>query len=142
MILRVQAAQATLDQFKERPLKLGLRDCVRMTAAHLRRLGYRIKLPPSGSYRSRRQAVKLLADRGFANLAEALDGLGLERIPPAAAVVGDIVQLPAIDELGALTIAMGNGRVAGYHAAALKNGAVVMQPKEFAGAWRVKPVIA
>lgn len=139
MIRRVAASQATLDQFGARPLQLGTADCVRMTAAHLRRLGYNVKLPPSGSYRTPRQAMKLLAARGCATLADALDQLGLERIAPAAAIVGDIVQLPAVDALGALTIQLTNGRVAGYHADALDRGAVVMQPSQFAAAWRVRP---
>lgn len=138
MIRRVAAAQATLDQFKVRRLRLGLNDCVRMTAAHLRRFGYTVKLPATGAYRSRAKAEQLLADRGYADLGDALDALGLERIAPAAARVGDIVQLPAVDALGALTIALGNGRVAGYHADVPKGGAVVMQPREYVAAWRVK----
>ncbi len=139
MVRRVAAAQATLDQFKDQPLKLGVRDCVRMTAAHLRRMGYQVKLPPSGSYRTPRQATKLLAERGYASLADALDAFGFERIAPAAAVVGDVLQLPSASELGALTIALGNGRTGGYHADALDRGAVVMQPKAFANAWRIPP---
>ena len=135
MIRRVAAAQATLDAFKDKPLKLGERDCVQMVAFHLRRLGHRVKLPPKGSYRTRKTAVCLLAERGHADLAAAVDALGLEVIAPAAALVGDILQLPAVDELGALTIAMGNGRVVGYHEHAA--GAVVMQPRETIRAWRV-----
>ena len=138
MIRRVAAAQATLARFKDHPLKLGVRDCVRMTAFHLRELGYKVKLPPSGSYRTRAKALELLAGRGYANLAQALDDLGLERIAPAFATVGDIIQMPATDELGALTIALTNGRVIGYHEHAA--GAVVMQPKLFEGAWRVQPL--
>lgn len=140
MVHRVAAAQATLNRFRDQPLRLGLNDCVRMTAFHLRKLGYTVKLPPSGTYRTPRQALKLLKERGYGDLGAALDALGLERIPPAAAVVGDIVQLPAVDQLGALTIAMGNGRLAGYHADALDRGAVVMQPKAFESAWRAPPV--
>jgi len=136
MIRRVAAAQATLDRFKDKTFRLGMHDCVRMAAHHLRRLGYTVKLPPAGAYRSKRQAMKLLGDRGYGDLAAALDALGLERIAPAAAVVGDIVQMPAEDELGALCIAMGNGRVLGYHQDA--PGAVVMQPAETVAAWRVR----
>lgn len=139
MVLRVAAAQDTLHRFRDRPLKLGLNDCVRMTAFHLRKLGYRVKLPPSGAYRTPKQAIKVLAERGYGDLAAALDGLGLQRIAPAEAVVGDIIQLPAVDQLGALTIVMGNGRVAGYHADVLDRGAVVMQPKAYEGAWRATP---
>lgn len=135
MIRRVAAAQATLNEYKDRPFRLGVRDCVRMAAAHLRRLGHAVKLPPEGSYRSRKAALRLLAERGYGSLAEALDGFGFDRIAPAAALAGDIVQLPAVDELGALAIALTNGRIIGYHQDAA--GAVVLQPVQMVAAWRV-----
>ncbi|MBM3927857.1 MAG: hypothetical protein FJ335_05275, partial [Sphingomonadales bacterium] len=104
MVRRAAAAQATLDTWSKRPFKLGTSDCIRMTADHLRRLGRAVKLPSSGSYRTVNGAVKALGARGFASLEDAIDSLGLERIAPAAAVVGDIVMLPGVDRLGALTI--------------------------------------
>jgi len=134
MVRRRDAAQATLNRFKDVPLRLGRNDCVRMAAYHLRKLGHRVKLPASGSYASAKAGKKLLAAMGHADLAAAVDAHGLERIPPAAAVVGDIVMLPGEEGLGALCVAMGNGRVVGYHQDA--RGAVVMQPTEFEAAWR------
>jgi hypothetical protein len=135
MVRRRDGAQATLDRFKDVPLRLGRNDCVRMAAYHLRKLGHKVKLPPSGSYNSAKAGKRLLSDLGHASLAEAVDAHGLERIAPAAAVVGDIVMLPGEEGLGALTVCMGNGRVVGYHQDA--RGAVVMQPTEFEAAWRV-----
>lgn len=135
MVRRVAAAQATLDRFKDRPLKLGYEDCVRMTAFLLRRLGRRVKLPPAGSYRTIKGAKKALQARGFADLGAAIDSFGFERIAPAAAIVGDVLMLPAENELGALTVALGNGRVLGYHPDSL--GAAVLQPLLFDAAWRV-----
>ena len=137
MVRRVEAAQATLDRFRDRPLRLGRDDCVRMVAHHLRKLGYRVKLPAAGSYSTVRAAVKALRARGHASLGDALDALGLDRIAPAAAVAGDILMLPGADQLGALTIALGNGRVVGYHEDA--PGAVVLQPLDYDAAWRVSP---
>lgn len=134
LVRRVEAAQKTLDIWSKRPMKLGTSDCVRMAADHLRRLGYKVKLPASGSYRTVNSALKALKARGYETLADALDGIGLERIPPAAAVAGDIIMLPAVDRLGALVIALGNGRVVGYHEDA--PAAVVLQPLEFETAWR------
>lgn len=134
MLRRVNAAQATLDRFKGEPFRIGTNDCVRMVAFHLRKLGYKVKLPPSGSYRSWRSGVKALADRGYASIADALDALGLERIAPAAALVGDIIQMPADHEIGALTVVLSNGRVVGFHESAL--GATVMQPQQTITAWR------
>nr|WP_047170076.1 hypothetical protein [Sphingomonas sp. Y57] len=138
-VIRLNAAQATLDEFKGKPFRLGERDCVRMVAAHLRRLGYQVKLPPRGSYRTVRAARKALADRGFADLCAAVDAHGLERIPPAAAVVGDIIACPGTDEFGpALHVALSNGRTVAYHEDLA--GAGVLQPVEYVAAWRAPPI--
>jgi hypothetical protein len=137
--LRRNAAQATLDQFKDKPYRLGQRDCVRMAAAHLRRLGYSIKLPPADSYRSNKSALNALHSRGFSDLLEAVDAHGLERIAPAAAVVGDIIAVPGEGDFGAaLHVALGNGRTVGYHQDLI--GAGVLQPLEYLAAWRAKPI--
>lgn len=138
LVRRLNAAQRTLDVWSRRPLKLGTADCVRMAAAHLRLLGYRVKLPPSGSYRTVNSARKALAKMGHDLVAAALDAMGLERIAPAAAIVGDLVMLPSEDGLGGLAVSLGNGRLAGWHPDA-PGGAVVCQPVEFVTAWRVEP---
>lgn len=135
MIARVAAAQATLDQWKGKPFKLGRADCVRVAASHLRRMGHRVKLPPAGSYGTPRSALKALKDRGFASLAEAMDGAGFDRIAPAAALPGDIVAIPGDMDIGCLTVAMSNGRVAGFHEDCV--GVEVLQPTEYVAAWRV-----
>lgn len=134
---RVAAATATLRRFEKVPLRLGRNDCARLVAFHLRKMGYRVKLPPSGSYASVRSGRAALEAMGFANMAEAVDSFGFERIAPAAAVVGDIVELPGEGDLGCLTVAMGNGRVAGW--VQDFRGAQVLQPVEWVRAWRVAP---
>ncbi|NOW44114.1 hypothetical protein FHW96_000241 [Novosphingobium sp. SG751A] len=145
LILRARAAQATLDEWKVRAFRLGEADCARLTASHLRRLGHRIKLPPARSYRTVKSAEAALDKLGLTTMADALDALGFERIAPAAALVGDIIQMPgdpdgvaASDRLAALTVALGNGRVVGWHPDA-PGGAVVMQPLDMVMAWRVEP---
>ncbi len=137
MLRRVQAAQATLDEFKDLPFKFGERDCVRMTAAHLRRMGYKVKLPPKGSYGSAKSALRQLKARGFGTLAEALDAMGLARIAPAEALAGDVVIGAGDDPLGALGVLLGNGRLIGYHEVAA--GACIMQVRKMDIAWRVSP---
>jgi hypothetical protein len=137
---RVAAAQATLDRYRDKGFAYGSGDCVQMAAFHLRRMGHVVVLSKGGAYRSALGAVKALRRAGHASIAAALDAHGLERIAPAAAIVGDIVALPAADgsPLEALTVALGNGRVIGWHVEVA--GATVMQPVAFAAAWRV-PVI-
>jgi hypothetical protein len=139
LVRRAAATQATRDEWWERPHRYGLADCVRMTASHVRRLGHQVKLPPEGSYRGERTATLKLQARGWNSLAEAMDAHGFERIPPAAALVGDVIEMPG--EPGgftALTIALGNGRVLGWHPDAPK-GACVMQPEQTLAAWRIDP---
>ena len=134
---KAEAAQATAVRFKDVPLRLGRNDCARMAAYHLRRLGHQVRLPHSGAYASARSGKKALAALGFDTLAEALDSFGFERIAPAATMAGDIVELPSEGPLGAVTIALGNGRVIGWHQDA--SGAAVLQPIEWKAAWRVQP---
>lgn len=135
---RRDAAQATLDKFRDQPFKWGVRDCSRVVAHHLRLMGHSVRLPPAGSYGSLLGAKRKLRDAGYASLAEALDAMGFERIAPAAALVGDIIQWPSETELDALAVMLTNGRIAAYHQDAL--GLAVLQPVEFIAAWRVEPV--
>jgi hypothetical protein len=139
---RRDAAQATLDAWKGRPLRLGEWDCARMAASHLRRLGYQVRLPAARTYRTARSAIAAMRKLGHEDLAGALDALGLVRIAPAAAIVGDIIQMPSeVEALGALTIVMGNGRVAGWHGDGARSdgGFMVLQPLSYVAAWRVDP---
>jgi hypothetical protein len=133
---RAAAAQAAVKRFKGVPLAYGKNDCVRMAAFVLRRMGHRPQLGKAGSYRSAPGAVRALRRAGHETLAGALDGLGLVRIAPAAALPGDIVMLPAEGPFdGSLNIHVGNGRVLGYHEDAV--GADILQPVRYLAAWRV-----
>lgn len=131
---RVEAAQATLDKFKEKPFKFGRYDCAQMVAFHLRRIGKPVKVSKAGTYHSLLGAQKALKRLGYDDLLQMADA-HFERIPPASALVGDIVAMPGLEGPGTLTVAMGNGRVLGYHEDAV--GAVIVQPHEMIAAWRV-----
>lgn len=136
---RRDAAQATLDRFKDQPFRFGKNDCARLVAFHLRKLGYRPQLGKAGTYRTALSARRALARAGFKTLAEGLDALGLARIAPAAAVVGDVVQLEGDNDLGALAVYVGNGRILGYSEDA--EGACVMQAMKIDLAWRADPYV-
>lgn len=135
MVARVAATQATLDRFKSAQFAFGKNDCARIVAFHLRKMGVAVRLAKAGSYTSALGARRALARTGFASLAAALDAHGLLRIPPAAAIVGDIIELPGAGSFGSLVVCVGNGRVIGYHE--LASGAIVMQPLVFVAAWQV-----
>ncbi len=133
LVRRRDAAQKTLDVWSKRPMKLGTSDCVRMVASHLRLLGYQVKLPASGSYRTVNSGLKALKERGFDSVEAALDAMGMQRIAPAAAIVGDIIMLPGVDRLGGLAVCLGNGRVVAYHEDV--TAAAVLQPVDYVAAW-------
>ncbi|TCP30688.1 hypothetical protein [Sphingomonas sp. BK235] len=135
LVRRVAAAQATLNGARDKPFRLGRNDCARMVAGHLRRMGHQVRLPTSGSYASLKGAVKALAARGYADLPAAMDGMGFERIAPAAALPGDVLALPAESPIGCLAVVLNNGRACGFVEDAV--GAAVIQPVEYVAAWRI-----
>ncbi|MDB5458158.1 MAG: hypothetical protein JWP92_3743 [Caulobacter sp.] len=135
---RQLALSATVEHFMARPFAFGKTDCVRMAAFHLRKMGHRPSLVKAGSYSSLIGAMRALRRTGFASLPDALDAMGLPRIAPAAALVGDLLALPGEDALHALQVVAGNGRVFGFHADS--ETACFLQPTlSVAMAWRVEP---
>jgi hypothetical protein len=132
---RVAAAQATLDRFKDQPFKFGKHDCAQLVRWHLRAIGKPAKVAAkAGSYHSLAGGMRALQKLGYKDLIAAMDD-HFERIPAAAALPGDVIAMPGIEGPGALTIALGNGRVVGYHEDA--PGATVLQPIEMITGWRV-----
>ena len=135
MVRRVTAAQATLDHWQGVPFQWGKADCVRMAVFHLKQLGHKVTLAKAGAYSSALGAKRALVRSGYADLPGAMDAHGFARIPPAAALAGDVLLLPGEDGFGALAIALGNGRALCWHPDA--DGAVVCQPLEYQAAWSV-----
>ena len=121
-----------MDRFLGKPLTYGKNDCARMALFCLKRLGVKVSILKAGSYSSEIGAARALKALGAANIAEAVDALGLPRIPPASALPGDILALPAAAFGGALMIAVGNGRAFGYFDGEFRVG----QPLLFVTAWR------
>lgn len=140
MVRRQAATAATAERFRAKPFHFGAADCVRMVAFHLKKLGHKVALAKAGSYSSALGAKRALKRSGYSSLADALDRHGLERITPAAAMMGDILLLPSSDEFEALAVVLGNGRAIAYHAGVgPESGAVNIQPLEILAAWRVEP---
>lgn len=131
------AAQATLDRFCGPALAWGTYDCAKMVVFHLRQLDITLSIAKAGRYSTLLGATRSLKRLGFDRLSEVLDGRGLTRIVPAARIAGDIVEMPGDEGPGSLAIALGNGRVLGYHESLV--GADVLQPLEMLAAWRPLP---
>jgi hypothetical protein len=112
---RVVAVNATRARFAGRAFAWGTVDCAKVVAWHLRKMGHRIGISKAGSYSTALSAKRALARWGVETLTEALDKAMLDRIPPAAALAGDVVQLPGTDAFDALAVVAGNGAVLGFH---------------------------
>lgn len=128
------AAQASCDHFIGAPFQWGRYDCAKMVTFHLRHLGISLSIAKAGRYATALGAYRALKRLGFESLADVLDGRGLQRIAPASRVAGDIIELPSSEALGSLAVAVGNGRVLGYHESL--TGADILQPLEMITAWR------
>lgn len=133
MIRRQQAVQATMDKYRARAFDWkGKATCLHMARFHLVRMGRKPPaLPQVGSLLAARRA---LAERGWANVGEMLDGIGLERIAPAAMRLGDLAMIEDDSGLGGIVISAG-GKVIGWHEDAA--GMVVMDLLQADAAWRV-----
>lgn len=135
LLARQRAAQAVLKRFQNKRMVMGKRDCVQMGSFLLRERGRASPLAKAGSYTSAYTGARVMKKLGYASLMDALDAIGLERIAPASALLADIVMLPAEGAFGgAISMAVGNGRVLGYHQEI--ETADILQPLDFIGAWR------
>lgn len=141
LIPRVAAAQSTLDRFLDKPFVWGKADCVRMIAHNLRALGYKPNLTRGGPYSSEPGARRALKNAGFARLEGALDGIGLPRLTPAAALPGDIVALTSGEDWPALGVALGNGRVLAFNAHTGLAGVCEPDAADVIAAWRADPCL-
>jgi len=117
--IRRDAAQATLEKFRDVPFEAGKTDCAQIVKFHLRQLGRPLKFGEPLNYKSMLQARALLKRLGFASVGDAL-GSKFPEIVPAMALVGDIIELAAEEDekaraLGGLVIYLGNNAVFGFH---------------------------
>ena len=132
LVRRQEAVQATMEKYKHRHFDWKTKaTCLHMCRFHLRRMGR--KLPPLPQVGSLLAAKREMANRGWQNVGDMLDGIGLERIAPAEMLIGDLAMLEGEDGLGAIVISTG-GKVIGWHEE--DAGMVVMDALQIAGAWR------
>lgn len=136
MLKRQAAVQACMDRFAGLSVEPGVRDCGRLAAHVLHGMGRSAKLLNASRHKTWAGALRYLAKAGFADLPALIDAMGLERIPPAAALPGDLIAMPSDDAFGcSLAVALDNGRILGLNAAT--NRIEPMIPHLFVCAWRV-----
>lgn len=115
-------------------------DCARLLQTHLRNSGH--EAPGMPRYRSALGARRALRRMGHAGLPELLDSLGLERIPAARMLPGDVAWLPgdpAVEGdagLGTIVILVGR-KAMGWHGDG--GPGVEMTVKQWGPAWRLPP---
>ena len=131
LLKRMYATQATVDQFKEKAFDWGTYDCGQLVVAHAANCGRKIVVPPYGD---KVGAARSLREAGWGTLHNAMDVL-FTPIEPASAIMGDFVELPGGDGFSCLTVAVGNGRVLGFHADIPHCD--ILQPVLISGAWSI-----
>ncbi len=143
LIVRRDAAQAVVDAHRNQPFAWGVRDCGRsIVAPILRAMGHKCPLAPFGKYSTELGALKALKRNGYASMEDFLDKRPLLEIPPAAALIADLVGLetPGFAWL-CIGAVLGNGRVFAFMrpAEGLEPLGLVVQPERrfIKRAWRV-----
>ena len=124
---RKEAAEACILRFADKPYDAGTRDCTIMARHLLHKLGLKVPFAKGVRYSSERGGLKFLKRAGFDTLIEAVDSLGLPRIAPASALIGDLIALPTQSPLGSLAICIGPMQFLAYG-------------EDFAGATRISGV--
>lgn len=134
MIHRQQATQATMDKYRNRKFDWKSKaTCLHLAWFHLRRMKRKPPtLPQIGSLLA---AKRELAKRGWKDVGDILDAIGLKRIPPAAMLLGDLAMLEDDSGLGGIAVNMGGGKAIAWHEDA--EGMVVIDMLRIAAAWRV-----
>jgi hypothetical protein len=138
MLKRAAATQACMDRFAYKPIEPGVRDCRDLAAHALHHQGRPAKLLNGWKGKTWASALRYVRKQGVADLPGLIDKMGLERIPPAAALPGDLIAMPTDDENGfgcSLAVALDNGRILGLNPV---TGLVEpLIPRMFVAAWRV-----
>ena len=111
---RERAAAACRQRFHEKPYKPGTRDCPLLGLHALRKVGVSVPWAKGLKWKTEAEGLRAMKALGFKNLIEAVDSLGLPRIPPAMALAADLIALPTTHQIGALAVSMGNGNLLAF----------------------------
>ncbi len=117
LIDRVTATQTTIDTYHERPFEWGQADCARLAAHHLHTLGLNTRLDEARGYSTELGAKRALKKLGANSMEDLADAMGFDRIPPASAIVGDLIGFPGGREGAewtALGVHVGGDRIMGF----------------------------
>jgi len=134
LIARVEATNKTMRKYRERAFDWDGASCIHLARAQLRNMGHRPpRIPP---IRSAIGAKRAMDANGYATVADIFDRMGLERIPPASMLVGDLAILPGEDGFDAVVVCVG-GKLMGWHGAAEKLAMIGEAVGSITVAWRL-----
>lgn len=140
-VLKRQAAtQACMDRFAGKPYASGKRDCAKLAAHALHKLGRKCPLLTKARHTTEAGALKYIRQNGFKDLVELMDAvMGVTpegRIAPAAALPGDIVGMAEGGGFGcSLAVVLDNGLVLGFDG--IDRICQPVTPHLFVAAWSV-----
>lgn len=143
MLRRAAATQACMDRFAYKPVEPGVRDCGKLAAHALHRMGRSARLINASRHTSWEGALRYLERTGFASLVELMDAiLPDSRIVPAEALPADIIAMATEPGNGfgcSLTVALDQGQVLGLNLASglIEPMIPAMTSDAFVCAWRV-----
>jgi hypothetical protein len=132
LVERMRVTQKTVDRFKGKMFEPGKIDCIQLIIGHAAHAGVKIEVEPYGDWES---AAAVLRRRGYRTLGEAMDD-HFERIDPSRALFGDFIEAPGGNGFSSLSVAVGNGRVLGFHEEIPH--ADIIQPLLMSGAWTLE----
>lgn len=134
---RMRAIESVRARFEGKSYKIGRSDCAKLVRALLVAMGH-TKLPKPKPYKTALGAKRELTRLGFDSLEQMMDTL-LERISPAAMLVGDIGLIPADPDDAAgdetLVVSLGN-KYWGWHPDQFELAVLVIDPDNIKAAWR------
>lgn len=135
ILQRQKITEQTALKFGDGPFEWGRRDCGKLVIHHIKAMGHAIQT--GGTWTTLTGLMRFLRRHGGSGAA-CLDQWGLTRIPPAYAIVGDVVQIEDADSpTGAFGIVFGNGRVVAYMEGVESLAVVQPLPGKICAAWRV-----
>ena len=141
LITRVEATQKTIEAWLDQTFEWGTADCGQMVGAHLEALGHTTQLAEAGNYKTELGARRVIRKLGASSMEDFLDRLGFDRIPPAMALVGDVVGFPGGSDdrpWTGLGVHVGGDRLIGFAAAPDEAAIVRTGPVSVCTvAWRV-----
>ena len=137
---RVDACNATMRKFQGKRFSFRLeRDCARLVAFHLSKMGRPVQIAKAGKYADTAGALAALARLGASDL-PSLMSQHFETIGHASALPGDVLQIPAegdeLTQIGCLVVFLGDGAVFGFHGETGRAEAMRLMVEPL-GCWRV-----